>query len=87
MAVGVVGDVRSINNDGDITSKRMCTTIGDYVTKEIKEKLKAFFAAQFYTHATVHGPDYSTCTGGDLEGFTLEGVGKAIDEFDETKIN
>lgn len=53
----------------------------------LKAKLKAFFAAQFFDDADVYGPDYSTMTSGDLEGFSLEAIGKVIDEFDPSKIN
>lgn len=56
------------------------------MTKELKEKLKAFFASQFYKYADTYGPDYSEHTGGDLEAFSLEAVCKVIDEFDESKI-
>ena len=50
-----------------------------------KEKLKAFFAAQLYEDGDLNGPDYSEETGGDLEGFSLEAIGKVIDKFDPRK--
>lgn len=57
------------------------------MSPETKAKLKAFFAAQFFKDADVYGPDYSTVTSGDIEGFSLEAVGKVIDQFDEDKIS
>lgn len=57
------------------------------MTQETKNKLKAYFAAQFFRDADVYGPDYSTMTSGDIEGFSLEAVGKVIDSFDEEKIS
>lgn len=53
----------------------------------MKAKLKAFFAAQFFKDADVYGPDYSTMTSGDLEGFSLEAIGKVIDAFKPEEIN
>jgi hypothetical protein len=57
------------------------------MTNEQKAKLKAFFASQFFKYADTYGPDWSTLTSGDLEAFSLEAVGKVIDEFDEDKIS
>lgn len=53
---------------------------------EVKQKLKAFFAAQFYTYADTYGAPYSELTGGDLEGFSLEAVCSTIDAFEPSKI-
>jgi len=79
--------VGGIGGCWDATIKRMCAKSGDDMTKEEKQKLKAFFTAQFFHDADVYGPDYSTLTSGDIEGFSLEAIGKVIDKFDETKIN
>ena len=57
------------------------------MTDETKAKLKAFFAAQFFSYADTYGPDYSEWTSGDLDGFSLEAVGRLIDAFDEKKFD
>lgn len=56
------------------------------MTLEEKAKLKAFFAAQLYVEGDTYGPAYSDLTGGDLEGFSLEAIGKVIDKFDSNKV-
>jgi hypothetical protein len=53
--------------------------------KETKQKLKAFFAANFYKYADTEGKPWSELTGGDIEAFSLEAVGKVIDAFEEEK--
>lgn len=49
--------------------------------KDLFLKLKAYFCASFFSHGDLSGPDYSTLTGGDVEGFSLEAINRVIDEF------